>query len=787
MKFRHYSRVVFFLLFSLFLQTGFAEMPKWSYDPAPDPQTPMGKELIDLVAEIPNMPAISESVMGDQKFRYKFGPVNWRMLQKSNKVKILFIGQDATHIAEAAGRTATAGYGGRAQDLAAYFGVNEGGAFINTYAFTIYGQYGAFQTPYVYRKDGSNEIRFGSLVDNKLWLITQDQASPIVKWRNGLIDWIIRNNKESIKLIVTFGGAARDSMATFIESKGGQVGATFSKDIKNIQIAESFLTSAGGNNEFPVLANREGQDLYAEMMGRKIKYNDELEQKAVRDHIVANSTDYIKKMVFTKNGPYKNGILHPAQLGGFDLDQIMVSGKKTRSLKGMKLSDGSVIDNEVLVVELPHPTFLSNLTPPEASKAVGKNLIAIKSYVDKGWVIKADEGMINHFAQGEPYKYARKEIGPEYYDFGTPKSRMVSVSSASRMGGNNNVIIFGTREPAKYEMEKIKLMTKALPAQKFSDEELFIARPRSEELRYVFDPGPGPEMAKIMKENLDFSKIFKVKAGKTFEANGIDAYYVKSHPDQGDFGHYRGTFKNPRVVVLADPHGFDDLITSRALTGTRGQHLQRLMDDIGVGDQYLVIKTVPFGMDLASVEDWKYVLDATKIYREKILEAILKNGKPQFIMTDGGFAKAEIARMLDGNKEIKVIDISRTGNHSADMIAVGSLIGVKPSGKMSNIPRSHLTFYARTWEGTSGDRVIASNDKFRGMAFAEVAPAWAYEQKNISVNKFDESDELLDKLNHYKLPMPKEDIPQYLKRLDLDPSLGYMRRILDSFVNLFAA
>ena len=82
----------------------------------------MGKDLIDLTANIPNMPEISNQVMADQKFRPAFGPVPWRMLQDTNKVKILFIGQDATHIAEAAGRPATAGFGGRAQDLAASLG-----------------------------------------------------------------------------------------------------------------------------------------------------------------------------------------------------------------------------------------------------------------------------------------------------------------------------------------------------------------------------------------------------------------------------------------------------------------------------------------------------------------------------------------------------------------------------------------------------------------------------------------------------------------------------------------
>src|SRR6185312_15607567 len=99
--------------------------------------------------------------------RPAYGPIPWRMMQKPNSIKILFIGQDGTHIAEAAGRPATAGFGGRAQDLAKYFGVNSSAAFMNTYAFTIRGQYGTFDEPVFYKKsDGSEGVTFTSFVDN---------------------------------------------------------------------------------------------------------------------------------------------------------------------------------------------------------------------------------------------------------------------------------------------------------------------------------------------------------------------------------------------------------------------------------------------------------------------------------------------------------------------------------------------------------------------------------------------------------------------------------------------
>ena len=788
-------------------QVAQAALPNWTYDPGPDPKTKMGKELIDLVANIPNMPEISLKIMADQKFRPAFGPVNWRMLQGENKVKILFIGQDATHIAEAAGRTATAGFGGRGQDLAAYFGVNEGAGFMNTYSYTIQGQYGAFQTPYVYTSENGATIRHGSLVANDLWLMSQDQGSPMVKWRNGLIDWIMRNNKDSLKLIVTFGGAARDAVGSYIEAKGGKVGARHEERMKNIQIAETKLEYAGGNNEYPVLLDRSGKDLYTKILGRKLDYSKESDKSLVMSEIKKseNLESFLEEMVFTKAGPHKNGIIHPAQLEGYDLNKINIKGKKTRSLKGLKLSDGSTVSEDVLVVELPHPTYLSNIVMERgkqaASDIVAEDLKVLSSYVDAGWEIEADEGMDNQFASGKPYNYGRKEIGTEYYDFGTPGARMVAVSDASRMPRNNHVIVFGTRERPNFDMTKINAMTNAKPAEAFSDEELFIARPRTPELRYLFDAGPGEKFARIMKENLDLDKIFTTKSGlvcseavtstssskrkaceAVFASEGIDALVVKSSPNNGDFGHYRGTFNKPKVVILADPHGYDDMITSRALTGTRGQHLQRLMSDVGVNDQYLIIKTVPFGMDGASKADWQEALKRTSEYRSKLLSEVLKS-KPSMILADGENAQAEAEKLLAGT-DVAIVKLNRSGNDSTDMKAIAKDVtsvfkGKKISGLSSNIPRSHLSFYARVWEGTSGDRVLASKDKFRGFAFAEVAPEWAWSQKSeLKNNPSDNIDALLKKIEENKAKRPGERIPQYLQRRNSNGSLSLIEVLL---------
>lgn len=816
--------------------------PAWAYDAGPDPKDEktcpegqenkwpeecMGRELINLNASIPNFPELSYKLMGTQKFRPIYGPIPWRMRQARNSVKILFIGQDGTHIAEAAGRPATAGFGGRAQDLAAYFGVAESAAFINAYAFTIKGQAGSRSTPVVYKKaDGTNGIEYTSFTPTDLWTLSYDQGSPITQWRNALIDWILRNNRDSIKLIVLFGGAAREAAAAFIESsvedprtgqivsRGGKVGANaffvnkkpVNKSIVQVPLSE--MVDGGSNAEFAVPVNAEGNDLYKEILGASLDYSKPADQANAQNALRADLDRYMEQLVFTKGGPMKNGLLHDAQLGGYDVKRgIIVNGKKTLSLQGLKLSDGTTIKNDVLVVQFPHPTSLSKNemeNPGSASAAIAKALEDFGAYAKDGWFIKEDPGMVNQFAKGMKYKYGRSDIGPEYYDFGATKARMVSVSSASRMGGKPNVIVFGTREKPAFDMRAIDAMTKAKPAKYPAADEMFTTRPRGKTSRYVFDPGPGAEFAKLMKQ-LDFEKLYASKPGMVFSQkvwnaklkknaevpkDGIKTFYIKSHPKYvGDYGHYRGTFEKPRVVILADPDGHDDLITARALTGARGQYLHGLMEDLGVGDKYLVIKTVPFSMDGATAEDWEYVRKHSEQYRKDILDAVVAQGWPELILADGPIAKQELQRIYSHALGAKIEYISREGGKKDAGIAevapklqaalnLAATKQIKP--RMADIPRKHLSYYARLWEGTSGDRVITSSDGWAGLAFAEVAPQWAWRQKiPLTQEEQQAVDSLLKKLEKHNFPLPGESVPDYLERV---PSRnGFLPQLPETF------
>lgn len=752
---------------------------EWAYDPGPSPNDQMGKELIDIVATQPAMPAISEELTGDQKFRPAFGPTLWRMIQQPNSVKILFIGQDGTHIAEAAGRTATAGFGGRAQDLAAYFGVRTGAAFMNTFAYTIRGQYSAFQTP-IFMDDGSGrkKVSLSSVVDSGVWMMAQDQNSPMVKWRNSLIDWIIRNNRNSLKMIVLFGGSAQDSIGTFIESRGGHVGTRFSAqdlEAKGVKVPMFDLQSAGGNNEFPTVLDTKGQDIYPKLVGRRLNYSKPEDQKAAQQALTEKINDVYGDIAITGSGVGHSGVMHPAQINGFDLNKIEIGGKRTLSLKGLQLSDGSRVSNDVLIAEFPHPTALSMMPPKQASDRIASSLTQLQPYVRAGWRIDADPGMTNQYTAGQAYKYGRTDIGPAYYDFGTPKNRMVSVSSASRMTGKPNVIIIGTREKAMFDLKAIDAAARTRQPAGIPTGELFTARPRLPNTRAVFDRGPGEQMARIMKENIDMAVIGAPKKGMNAKTSGIAAFNIKTHPvDVGDFGHYRGTFEKPRVVILADPDGVDDILTSRALTGTRGQYLQGLMDDVGVKDDYLVLKTVPFGMDGASDAEWNTVLGQTAQYRSEVFKAVLAQSRPDLVIADGRFAASQIDALV-GNEAVPVVKIDRVGSENnsglkdaaAEIAKLPKFRGAHSSGQMANIPRTHLGFFARVWEGTGGTHVFDSTSAAdKGTAFAIVAPMWSYNQKaQQSSDERKGVDTLKLQLNK-EVPRPGENFLQFKQRFN---------------------
>ena len=120
--------------------------------------------------------------------------------------------------------------------------------------------------------------------------------------------------------------------------------------------------------------------------------------------------------------------------------------------------------------------------------------------------------------------------------------------------------------------------------------------------------------------------------------------------------------------------------------------------------------------------------------------------------------------------------MSRTEDHGNDILEAALDIGKirgwktrsrKATGEMANIPLSHKTYYARIWEGTSGDRV-ANNTifGFKGRVFATVAPRWAWSQDvKVTKENQDKVNALIEELRLANLPVPGETVTRYYGRI----------------------
>ena len=275
--------------------------------------------------------------------------------------------------------------------------------------------------------------------------------------------------------------------------------------------------------------------------------------------------------------------------------------------------------------------------------------------------------------------------------------------------------------------------------------------------RFTFDSGPGEQIAKLMKTSLSRQESF------------VERFRVN-----GDFAHYRGTFDSPEVVIIADPDGDDDLITSRALTGARGQYLHGLMEALGAGDRYLVLKVAPFSKYANDAEGWADILRQTRHYREVLFSQVLASSRPKIIILDGADSIAEFDRIIP-NPSSPVIRVTRQGSANASglteaVAAIKQLPGyenLRWEEKLSDLPRSHLSFYARLWEGTSGDRIVAPrDDRWLGKAFAQVAPEWAWRQKYVMPEEDVRGcSALIKAMNDMKVRMGGEKVGDYLDRV----------------------
>ncbi len=164
----------------------------WEYDVGPAKNLSWAR----LFSETPNYRQLSKTALGREKFRWHFGPMFYRGRLKKNSVKVLIIGQEGAQDESISHRSFSGGTGSRMQHFLNVIGINYSYLFVNTFVYPIFGQY-------------TNDIK---------WL-AQDPRSPIVKHRHEIFNYILKKN--DVDLIVAVGTAAKESVKTWVESRGG--------------------------------------------------------------------------------------------------------------------------------------------------------------------------------------------------------------------------------------------------------------------------------------------------------------------------------------------------------------------------------------------------------------------------------------------------------------------------------------------------------------------------------------------------------------------------------------
>jgi uracil-DNA glycosylase len=150
-----------------------------------------------LFAETPNYRGLSVAVSGKDNHRWHFGPMFYRGRLGDDQVKVLVVGQEGAQDESLAHRSFVGGTGARMQYFLKHLGITRSYLFLNTFVYPIKGQYvGAFP------------------------VLAQHEDSPIREHREELFDYLADRN--DLRLAIAVGRAAKESLASWVESHGGQ-------------------------------------------------------------------------------------------------------------------------------------------------------------------------------------------------------------------------------------------------------------------------------------------------------------------------------------------------------------------------------------------------------------------------------------------------------------------------------------------------------------------------------------------------------------------------------------
>ena len=177
-----------------------------------DPGAPKSSLWPDLFAETPNYRHFGKKVIGGwgEKFRWNVGPMFYRGRLTPNSVKVFIVGQEGAQDENLSNRSFTGSTGTRMQKFLNYLGITESYLFMNTFVYTITGQYS------LYGEDAKDESKKAE--NKRLKWLAQNENSIIVKHRHKMFNYMLETNKKNLDLIIGVGTAGKESVVTWLNS-----------------------------------------------------------------------------------------------------------------------------------------------------------------------------------------------------------------------------------------------------------------------------------------------------------------------------------------------------------------------------------------------------------------------------------------------------------------------------------------------------------------------------------------------------------------------------------------
>ena len=182
----------------------------WEYDPGPAKNRSWSR----LFAETPNYRGFGIAMSGNEEFRWHFGPMFYRGRLGDQQVKVLIVGQEGAQDESLSHRSFTGGTGGRMQHL-----LNHSGSIARTCSSTRSCTRSSGSTTGCCRSSPSTRRRRSPS--------TARSCSTTSSLRNDL------------QLVVAVGRAAKESLASWVESHGGTA------DPDNLHLADASVISPG--------------------------------------------------------------------------------------------------------------------------------------------------------------------------------------------------------------------------------------------------------------------------------------------------------------------------------------------------------------------------------------------------------------------------------------------------------------------------------------------------------------------------------------------------------------